>query len=66
MLEHMFEVEVEPSGRTLTTYPPAFGRDDGDTRVHQPRKRSGRQRYDDALDTLRSARPTPRAADIPF
>jgi hypothetical protein len=55
-----------PSGQTITTYPPAFGTDDGDTRVHAPAPRTGRQRYDDALAALANSRPVPRTPDIPF
>ncbi|TKJ28341.1 HNH endonuclease signature motif containing protein [Blastococcus sp. CCUG 61487] len=55
-----------PSGLTITTYPPAFGTDDGDTRAQAPPRRTGRQRYEDALATLASSRPVPRTPDIPF
>ncbi|SFE51251.1 HNH endonuclease signature motif containing protein [Blastococcus tunisiensis] len=55
-----------PSGRTITTYPPAFGTDDGDTRVQEPPRRTGRQRYDDTLAAIASSRPVPRTPDIPF
>ena len=37
-----------PGGRTVTTYPPAFGTDDGSTPASgEPAPRTGRQRYDD-------------------
>ena len=55
-----------PSGLTLTTHPPTFGTDDGSTTAAQPPRRTGRQRYADALDLIRNARPVPRTADIPF
>jgi hypothetical protein len=55
-----------PGGRTVTTYPPAFGSDDADTRVGAPPPRTGRQRYDDALAAITNSRPVPQTADIPF
>jgi hypothetical protein len=53
-----------PGGRTLTTYPPAFGTD-GDsapTAVRSPR--TGPEQYADLLATLRE--PGPRLAGAPF
>jgi len=55
-----------PGGRTITTYPPAFGSDDADTRVQAPAPPSGRRRYDDALAAIGNSRPISRAPDIPF
>src|SRR4051794_25297578 len=55
-----------PGGRTITTYPPAFGTDDGDTRMQEPPERSGRQRYDDLLTTISTRRAGRRSADIPY
>lgn len=55
-----------PSGLRITTYPPAFGSDDGDTCVEAPPRRTGRQRYADTLAAIARSRPTPRTADMPF
>jgi hypothetical protein len=55
-----------PSGQRITTYPPAFGTDDGDTRVQAAPRRTSRQRYDDALAAIGNSRPVPRSPDIPF
>jgi hypothetical protein len=54
-----------PSGRTITTRPPAFGTDDGSTPTPTP-PRTGRQRYADALAAIRDSRPAPPRADVPF
>ena len=43
-----------PSGRTLTTHPPAFGTDDGSTPTVS---RTGRERYADTLAAIRASRP---------
>jgi hypothetical protein len=55
-----------PGGRTVTTYAPAFGTDDGDTRVQPPPKRSGRPRYADALAAIKNSRPVARTPEIPY
>jgi hypothetical protein len=54
-----------PSGRTVTTRPPAFGTDDGSTPA-PPLPRTGRQRYDEALAAIRDSRPAPPDPDVPF
>jgi hypothetical protein len=54
-----------PSGRTITTRPPAFGTDDGST----PRVTDGptaRERYRDTLDMIRTSRPVPADPLIPY
>ena len=55
-----------PSGRSISTRPPAFGTDDGSTPPVLPPARTGRQRYDDTLATIRNSRPAPPGADVPF
>ena len=55
-----------PSGRTLTTYPPAFGTDDGRVRVQAPARPTGRERYADALAAIQNSEPRPPDPDIPF
>lgn len=55
-----------PGGRTITTYPPPFGTDDASTATRAPLRRTGRQRYADALAAIANSRPFPRTADIPF
>jgi hypothetical protein len=55
-----------PGGRTITTYPPAFGTDDGDSRREDPPPRTARQRYADTVAALATIRPLPRTVDIPF
>jgi hypothetical protein len=52
-----------PSGRTITTYPPAFGTDDSDARAQT---RTGRQKYADALAAIKNSTPRARTPDIPF
>jgi hypothetical protein len=47
-----------PGGRTITTYPPPFGSDDASTSTVPPPRRTGRQRYADALGTLANSRPS--------
>jgi hypothetical protein len=54
-----------PSGRTVTTRPPAFGTDDGSTPTPPP-PRTGRQKYEDALAAIRDSRPAPPDPDVPF
>jgi hypothetical protein len=54
-----------PSGRTITTYPPPYGTDDGSTPILPPR-RTGRQRYADALARIVGSRPVQGTPDIPF
>jgi hypothetical protein len=54
-----------PSGRTVTTRPPAFGTDDGSTPMPPP-PRTGRQKYEDALAAIRGSRPAPPDPDVPF
>ena len=55
-----------PGGRTITTYPPPFGTDDGSTPPQPPPQRTGRQRYADTLAAIKNSRPVPRRRDIPF
>jgi uncharacterized protein DUF222 len=55
-----------PSGRTITTYPPAFGTDDGSAATSPPAAPAGRRTYDDVLAAIRDSRPVPRTAEIPF
>jgi hypothetical protein len=52
-----------PSGRTLTTHPPAFGTDDGSTPTVS---RTGREKYADALASIGTNRPAPANRLIPF
>jgi hypothetical protein len=52
-----------PSGDTITTYPPAFGTDDGSTPTVS---RTGRQRYADILAAVRASRPVPSSILIPY
>jgi hypothetical protein len=54
-----------PSGRSITTRPPAFGTDDGSTPPVRPGP-SARQRYEAALDAIRTSRPVPADPLIPF
>jgi len=53
-----------PGGRALTTYPPAFGTDDGSAPTAVRPARTGEQRYADLLATLRE--PAPRSAAAPY
>jgi hypothetical protein len=55
-----------PGGCTITTYPPAFGNDDGTALVQEAQPRTGRQRYDDLLTAIRDSRPAPLDPDVPF
>jgi hypothetical protein len=58
-----------PGGRTITTRPPAFGTDDGSTTARPPTsppRRTGRQRYLDALASLRDGYRGPPDPNIPF
>jgi hypothetical protein len=55
-----------PGGCTITTYPPAFGNDDGTALVQEAQPRTGRQRYDDLLTAIRDSRPAPLDPDAPF
>ena len=55
-----------PGGCTITTYPPAFGCDDGTALMKEPPPRTGRQRYDDLLTAIRDSRPAPLDPDVPF
>ena len=55
-----------PSGRTITTYPPPLGTDDAVLTTTAPAPRTSRERYTDALDRIRNARPAPPRPDIPF
>ncbi|RBY86567.1 HNH endonuclease signature motif containing protein [Blastococcus sp. TF02A-30] len=55
-----------PGGLVLTTYPPAFGTDDGSTPTVTPAPRTGQQEYADLLATLRTSRPVPASTLIPF
>ena len=55
-----------PGGCTITTYPPAFGSDDGTAFVKEPPPRTGGQRYDDLLTAIRDSRPAPLDPDVPF
>ena len=55
-----------PGGRTISTYPPAFGTDDGSTPTPLQPARTGRQRYADALAAIRNSRPAPPDPRIPF
>jgi hypothetical protein len=55
-----------PGGRTVSTRPPAFGTDDGSTPTQVPSRRTGPERYADALAAIRTSRPAPRTADVPF
>jgi hypothetical protein len=55
-----------PGGCTITTYPPAFGNDDGTALVREAQPRTGRQRYDDLLTAIRDSRPAPLDPDVPF
>lgn len=55
-----------PSGRVITTRPPAFGTDDGSTPTVSPSPRTGREQYADLLKTIRAAGPGQAHADIPF
>jgi Domain of unknown function (DUF222) len=52
-----------PSGRTLTTHPPAFGTDDGSTPTVS---RTGRQRYTDTLAAIRADQPPGPGVLPPF
>ena len=52
-----------PSGRTLTTHPPAFGTDDGSTPTVT---RTGREKYLDALAAIGASRPVPPDTLTPF
>jgi hypothetical protein len=52
-----------PSGRTITTYPPPFGTDDG---TPTPPRKTGRQKYADALARIGNSRPCPPDPSIPF
>ena len=60
-----FLVWTLPSGRRITTRPPAFGTDDGSSPTPPP-SRTGRQRYADALAAIGNSRPVPSEADVPF
>ncbi|TQN41537.1 uncharacterized protein DUF222 [Blastococcus colisei] len=55
-----------PSGRTLTTHPPAFGTDDGSTPTALPPPPTGQQKYAAARAAIRASRPAPPDPRIPF
>lgn len=55
-----------PSGARITTYPPAFGTADGDTRVESPPGGAGRRRHDDIRSAIATSRPVERTPDMPF
>lgn len=53
-----------PSGRTITTHPPAFGTDDGSTPGSAPP--TGGEKYAAALAAIGASRPGPRDPLVPF
>jgi hypothetical protein len=55
-----------PSGRTVTTHPPAFGTDDGSTPTVSSSVATGRQRYADLRAVIGASRAVPADALVPF